>query len=177
MTPNLDPLRFPIGTFQSPASISEEQIKLWITEIEALPDLLKQTVKILSEEDLNLTYRPGGWTIKQVIHHLADSHMNSYIRFKLAFTEENPTIRPYFEERWAECEEAKNADIHISLNLLDTLHKRWVLFLRTLKVKDWDKTFYHPENKRSTPLKEVAGLYAWHGKHHLNHILIALKRS
>ncbi|MGV3508796.1 MAG: YfiT family bacillithiol transferase [Sphingobacteriaceae bacterium] len=175
MTPNLDSLRFPIGTFKPPVSISEKQIQLWIAEIEALPDQLKQTVKTLSEEDLNLTYRPNGWTIKQVIHHLADSHMNSYIRFKLAFTEENPTIRPYFEERWAECEEAKNGDIQISLNILEALHKRWALFLRSLKLNEWDKTFYHPENKQSIPLKEVAGLYAWHGKHHLNHILTALK--
>lgn len=171
----VDPLRFPIGIYEAPEIISESDIKGWIDEIEVLPVQMKEVVKGLSEVQLNRTYRPEGWTIKQVIHHVADSHMNSYIRFKLAFTEDNPTIRPYFEDRWAECDEAKNADIEISLNLLEALHKRWVLFLRSMELKDWDRTFYHPENKRTSPLKEVVGLYAWHGKHHLNHILIALK--
>src|SRR5687768_16453744 len=102
------------------------------------------------------------------MHHLADSHMNSYIRFKLAYTEENPTIRPYYEERWAECEEAKNADIEVSLRLLEALHNRWVLFMKSLGSQSWNKTFYHPESKQTMVLREVAGLYAWHGKHHLN---------
>lgn len=98
--------------------------------------------------------------------------MNSYIRFKLAYTEENPTIRPYYEERWAECEEAKNADIEVSLRLLEALHNRWVLFMKSMGSESWNKTFYHPGNKQTMVLREVAGLYAWHGKHHLNHILM-----
>lgn len=172
---DIEKLRFPIGKYIPPSQISEIQLKEWIKEISILPSELRNATLMLNEDQLNTPYRPGGWTLKQVIHHLADSHMNSYIRFKLAVTEENPTIRPYYEERWAECEEAKNADIEISLNLLEALHKRWVLFLESMDAESWNKTFYHPENKRAIGLKEVAGLYAWHGKHHLNHILMMLK--
>ena len=168
---DIEKLRFPIGEYTAPELISEIQVKQWINEISLLPSQLRAATLQLSEDQLNTPYRPGGWTARQVIHHLADSHMNSYIRFKLAVTEENPTIRPYFEERWAECQEAKHADIEVSLKLLEALHKRWVLFLESLSAHDWDKTFYHPENKRTIALKEVVGLYAWHGKHHLNHIL------
>jgi hypothetical protein len=172
---NLDQLRFPIGRYIPPASISELQIQNWIDEIEQLPSLLRQATINLPETVLNKPYRPGGWTLRQVVHHLADSHMNSYIRFKLAVTEDNPTIRPYFEDRWAECFDSREGNIELSLNLLEDLHKRWVLFLRSMSAEDWDKTFYHPESKRSTALAEVAGLYAWHGNHHLNHILMSIK--
>ncbi len=172
---DINKLRYPIGRYAPPAFISENQLQSWVDEIEQLPSLLRKTTENLSETVLDTPYRPGGWTLKQVIHHLADSHMNSYIRFKLAVTEDKPTIRPYFEDRWAECSDAKDGDINLSLNLLEALHKRWVLFLRSMKLQDWDKTYYHPENKRNIPLKEVVGLYAWHGKHHLNHILITIK--
>lgn len=172
MTSQTDFLRFPIGTFTLPETITPAMIGEWINEIRALPNELRKAVKDLTEDALNTPYRPGGWTVKQVIHHLADSHMNSYIRFKLAVTEENPTIRPYFEDKWAECDEAKNADIEVSLNLLESLHTRWVLFLKSLSADDWDRTFYHPESGRTSALKEVVALYAWHGKHHLHHVLI-----
>lgn len=168
----LESLRFPIGQYETLVDIDIACINLWIDEIAAFPAQLKQVVSSLSAEDLNATYRPGGWTALQVVHHLADSHMNSYIRFKLAMTEENPTIRPYFEDRWAECEEAKHANPAISISLLETLHARWVLFFSSLKANDWERTFYHPENQRSTALKEALGIYAWHGNHHLNHILL-----
>lgn len=177
MQEDIEKLRFPIGKFENPSIISEEQIEKWIDEISNLPAELRSATAGLSEAQLNTPYRPGGWTIKQVIHHLADSHINSYIRFKLAVTEENPTIRPYYEERWAECEEAKNADIEVSLKLLEALHQRWVIFLKTMNADDWDKTFFHPENKRTSALKQVAGLYAWHGKHHLQHILLPFKKN
>lgn len=172
---DIEKLRFPIGQHVVPEQISDEQLKTWIEEISALPTELRAATSGLSDEQLNTRYRPGGWTLKQVIHHLADSHMNSYIRFKLAVTEENPSIRPYFEDRWAECEEARNADIAVSLDILEALHKRWVIFLSNLRPSDWNKTFFHPESKRTSILKEVAGMYAWHGKHHLNHILMTIK--
>ncbi|MBC7912486.1 MAG: putative metal-dependent hydrolase [Pyrinomonadaceae bacterium] len=171
----IEKLRYPIGIYKAPEMISDLQLSNWLNEIESLPAELQKATLNLTESDFDKTYRPGGWTIKQVIHHVADSHMNSYIRFKLAVTEENPTIRPYYEDRWAECEEARNADVSISLDILQALHKRWVMFLRLFNESDWQKTYYHPENKKTSTLKEVAGLYAWHGKHHLNHVLIALK--
>jgi hypothetical protein len=168
----MEHLKFPIGRFEAPAEITEKHIEAWIDTLETFPSDLRMAAENLSHSELNTAYRPGGWTARQVIHHLADSHMNSYIRFKLAVTEENPTIRPYFEDKWAECEEAKNADIPLSLNLIEALHLRWVLFLRSLKKEDWERTFYHPESKKNNPLKTVVGLYAWHGKHHLAHVLL-----
>lgn len=174
MNMDIEKLKFPIGEYIIPESISDEQITNWINEISSLPTELRNATAGLTEKQLDTPYRPEGWTRRQVIHHLADSHMNSYIRFKLAVTEENPAIRPYFEERWAECEEAKHGDIELSLNLLEALHKRWVIFLRSLNVKDWNKTFFHPASKQTNTLKGVVGVYAWHGKHHLHHILIGL---
>lgn len=138
---DIEKLRFPIGKYIPPSQISETHLKGWINDISILPSELRNATRMLNEDQLNTPYRPGGWTLKQVIHHLADSHMNSYIRFKLAVTEENPTIRPYYEERWAECEEAKNADIEISLNLLEALHTRWVLFLESMEAESWNKHF------------------------------------
>ncbi len=172
---DIEKLRFPIGRYVPPETISDIQLLNWIDEIEQLPLLLRNATNNLPETALDTPYRPEGWTLRQVIHHLADSHMNAYIRFKLAVTEDNPTIKPYFEDRWAETSDSKDGNIDLSLNLLEALHKRWVLFLRSMSQEDWNKTFYHPENKRSAALKEVAGLYAWHGNHHLNHILMTIK--
>ena len=123
----------------------------------------------LSQEKLNTPYRPGGWTVRQVVHHLPDSHLNSYVRFKLALTEDEPTIKPYYEDRWAELQEAKTAPIELSLALLDSLHKRWVLMLRSMKSEDWKRTFRHPDLGVVSLEKNVA-LYSWHGRHHVAHI-------
>ena len=123
----------------------------------------------LSEARLDTPYRPGGWTVRQVVHHLPDSHLNSYVRFKLALTEEEPTIKPYYEDRWAELQEAKTAPIELSLALLDSLHKRWVLMLRSMKSEDWKRTFRHPDLGVVSLEKNVA-LYSWHGRHHVAHI-------
>jgi len=171
MNQETDQLRYPIGKFSKPAEISSGDIKNWIKEIESLPAELKDALNLLKSEQLNTTYRPEGWTLLQVVHHLADSHMNSYMRFKLALSENSPVIKPYLEDKWAEFEDGKNASVEISLMLLQSLHSRWVLFLRSLNDEDFEKGFIHPEHGRKILLKEAVGLYAWHGKHHLNHIL------
>lgn len=170
MDKQLEKLRFPVGRYQTLPEISAKQIGAWIIEIAALPSRLRIEVKGLSDVQLDTHYRPGGWTLRQVIHHLPESHMNAYIRFKLAITEDNPIVRPYFEDRWAECEDAKAGPVDVSLDLLDSLHKRWVLFLKTLKISDFERTFTHPEHQKSFKLKDVVGMYAWHGLHHLAHI-------
>jgi hypothetical protein len=166
----MEKLKYPIGQFICPEPISNTHINQWIKEISRLPGQLRKSVKGLTDSHLNTHYRPGGWTLRQVVHHVADSHMNSYIRFKLALTEDTPTIRGYYEDRWAELPEAKNGDPEISLELIAALHKRWVEMLNSMEETDFDKSFYHPEMNRKVPLKEACGMYAWHGDHHVAHI-------
>ncbi|WP_316735554.1 YfiT family bacillithiol transferase [Pedobacter aquatilis] len=167
---DLEQLKYPIGQFIMPEVLDEKQMNIWISEIEALPDQIKEATQNLSNDELNQTYRPNSWTLRQVVHHLPDSHVNAYIRFKQAITEDIPTIRPYFEERWAETEDAKNGDISISVVLLTALHQRLVVFLKTLKIEDFQRTYIHPEHGKEFTLANMLGTYAWHGKHHLAHI-------
>lgn len=163
-------VKYPIGKFEFEGDSSQLQRDMWIAEIRDLPKQLREAVAGLSEEQKNLPYREGGWTIRQVVHHLADSHMNSFIRFKLALTEENPTIKPYFEDRWAELQDTIATDVELSLNLLESLHQRWVILLNSMNDMDYTKQFYHPESKRTVRLDYNLGFYAWHGKHHVAHI-------
>lgn len=164
-----DPLRYPIGQFDFITTAEPELVVEWIDAIEAAPAALRAAVAGLSNEQLDTPYRSGGWTVRQVVHHLPDSHMNSYVRFKLALTEDVPTIRPYFEDRWAELPEARTAPVDVSLNLLDALHRRWVLFLRNLDEADLARNFRHPELGELNVGLNI-GLYAWHGAHHVAHI-------
>ncbi len=164
-----DLLRYPIGKFEAARNISDAEVQGFINDIAVLPAQLREAVNGLTEEQLNTPYRPGGWTILQVVHHLADSHLNSYIRFKLALTEESPTIKPYEEDRWAELADGKTEPVEVSLDLLEVLHHRWVVLLKSLTATDWQRTFNHPVSG-ITPLAKAAGLYAWHGKHHLAQI-------
>ena len=163
-------LRYPIGKFIPPVKCTPEEIKQWINTIEELPGKLKKAVEGLTDAQLNTPYREGGWTLRQVIHHLPDSHINCYIRIKLALTEDNPTIKPYMEERWAELNDARNGNIEMSLHLLEAIHRRMVVVMRDLSPQELERTFYHPENKTTTPLKNVIALYSWHSNHHLAHI-------
>ena len=158
-----------------PESITKEIISHWIDDIASFPERLRIAVSELSDEQLEHTYRPGGWTIRQVIHHCADSHMNSFIRFKLALTEDQPTIKPYYEDRWAELQDTKNMTVQSSLKILEGLHLRWTHLLRALTQTDYARTFYHPENKKTIRLDENIGIYAWHCNHHLAHIRQAIK--
>ena len=162
-------LRYPIGPFKFEGQPSEQQITQFIFDIEQTPARLRAAVSGLSEQQLDTPYRPGGWTVRQVVHHLPESHMNAYVRMKMALTEDNPTIKPYDEARWAETPEVVRTPIEVSLTMLDALHQRWVTLLRALGPVDLGRTFYHPESGSWTIGKYVAP-YAWHGRHHVAHI-------
>jgi hypothetical protein len=167
-------LKYPIGKYRAPEAVSSQNIKDWIAQINLLPTDLRSLTVDLSESDLLKTYRPGGWNIRQIVHHIADSHSNSFIRFKWTLTEETPVIKAYYEDRWANLYDAKEAPIEISVDFIESLHKRWVFLLNHLSTEEWDRSFKHPETGRIISLKWNLGLYAWHGRHHLEHIKIAL---
>lgn len=162
-------LKYPIGKFEKPERISFPALKEAIKEIKAFPEYLKSSVKGLSERQLDTPYRPGGWSVRQLVHHCADSHMNAYIRFKLALTEENPTIKPYEEGEWAKLPDS-TLPINSSLQLLDSLHLRWGYLLEHMKESDFQRTYFHPDKGRSQGLDEITMLYSWHGNHHLAHV-------
>ncbi|RAL24062.1 YfiT family bacillithiol transferase [Thermoflavimicrobium daqui] len=168
-------LKYPIGQFSLKEKVSPEKLESWIEDIKNLPLQLKQAIQGLDEAQLDTVYRPDGWTVRQVVHHVADSHINAYTRFRLALTEETPTIKPYEEQRWAELLDAKYSPVELSLGLLDHLHQRWVTLLQSLSSNDFQKTFYHPDSNEIC-LDQCVGLYAWHGKHHLAHITTLRER-
>ena len=174
---NLRRLQFPIGEFAKPTNIDSTTINQWIEEIENFPARLNELTSNLTKEQLNWKYRPKGWSIKQVVHHCADSHMNSLIRFKLALTEDSPTIRPYHEDKWAELIDSQDDRILDSILLLIALHSRWVKILRNLTVEDLKKEFVHPEHGTKTSLEENIGIYAWHCNHHFAHIELAIEAA
>lgn len=176
-----DDLRYPIGKVEDqPLSTKDgydEKVKAaFLLDIQLCPSMLEQAISNLDEHQLNVPYREGGWTTKQVIHHVADSHMNAYIRFKLALTEENPVIKPYDEAAWAELSDTINLPINISLTLLHALHTRWVEMMKNMTEEDWQRTIFHPEQKRTITLWDMLGTYAWHGKHHAAHITALRER-
>jgi len=166
----LDLLRYPIGRFVKPSGPSKELISQHIEIISQYPALLKKEAAGLTAEELKLTYRPDGWNISQVIHHTADSHMNAFVRFKLALTESTPTIKPYRENLWAQLPDTTDVPIEASLKILEGLHFRWVTLLRTLSEEDLEKKYFHPEQKKESALFDVLALYAWHCRHHLAHV-------
>lgn len=171
----MNDLRFPIGKFQYDGVPNAEQKQLLLGEIAQTPANLRAAVRGLSEAQLDTEYRPGGWTVRQVVHHVPDSHLNSYVRFKLALTEDDPTIKTYAEDRWAQLADSKATPIEVSLTLLDSLHDRWVRLLRSLSDEDWRRTFRHPDLGPMT-LEKTLALYAWHGKHHVAHVTELRKR-
>jgi hypothetical protein len=167
--------RYPIGKFHFEGPLREQQKKTYVDEIARTPANLRAAVKGLSDSQLDTPYREGGWTVRQVVHHLPDSHLNSYVRCKLALTENEPTIKPYAEDRWAELADNKSTPIEVSLTMLDALHDRWVRLLQSLGPEDWKRTFRHPELGVMT-LEKNLGTYAWHGRHHVAHITELRKR-
>ncbi|WP_046755640.1 YfiT family bacillithiol transferase [Kordia jejudonensis] len=167
---DLEKLKYPIGKIQIPTLITTKHIIDWIEVLEKFPERLKTLVENLSETQLNTPYRPDGWTVRQVIHHLADSHHNSYTRFKWTLTEDKPVIKAYFEDRWAELFDSKNAPIKLSLDSLTALHAKWTYFLKGLSNHELNQIFIHPEGNEEVSLKENIGIYAWHCNHHYEHI-------
>ncbi|MGQ0703893.1 MAG: YfiT family bacillithiol transferase [Gemmatimonadales bacterium] len=168
--------RYPIGTFAVPVEITSEDRERWITEIADTPSRLREAVRGLTDAQFDTPYREGGWTVRQVVHHLPDSHLNAYTRFKLTLTEDNPTIKPYDENRWAELADVKGAAVGVSLMLLEALHRRWVILMRAMREEDWSRTFFHPEQQRALRLDRTLAMYAWHGRHHVAHITTLRER-
>lgn len=177
MTDPQPDLRYPIGRFQFPSAVTPVQRGRWIEEIAAAPGHLRAATKGLTNPQLDTPYRPGGWTVRQVAHHVFDSHVNAYIRTKLALTEDGPTIKPYQEARWAELADYR-APIGESLDLLDLLHRRWVRVLEAMAPDDFQRRFVHPEYPGAPmTLEWLAALYAWHGAHHVAHITQLARRE
>jgi DinB superfamily len=167
--------KYPIGPFDYGQTYTFQDVRKGIERIAKLPKQLKKVLKKAKSVELDKKYRPGGWTARQVIHHIADSHINAYTRFKLAMTEEHPTIRPYNEQAWAELSDGSDAGVRMSLDIIESVHKRLCYFLESMTESDFERTYFHPESKRTFKLAEVVALYAWHGKHHLKHIELALE--
>lgn len=173
----LEHLKYPIGKFDRPATITADHLSTWISILEEFPAKLRCLVSDLSESQLNTAYRPQGWTVKQVVHHLYDSHHNSYTRFKWTLTEETPLIKAYNEKAWASRFDYKTAPIEMSLLSLAALHAKLVFLLKGLTPSDFKKEFIHPEGNRHITLAEATGIYAWHSNHHYAHIDNLLKRE
>lgn len=162
-------LRYPVGEFEYAGVMTAHERNQNLDVLAAAPALFRQAAGSLTESQLDTPYRPGGWTVRQVVHHVADSHMNSYIRFRLALTEDDPVIKPYAENLWAELPDAKGPMVETSLCLLECLHKRWIALLRALSPEQWRRTFRHPEYGGMS-LEKALAMYVWHSRHHLAHI-------
>ena len=165
---DLEALRYPVGRFELDPASSQEKRSVWLSTMETLPREMRDAVSGLSEEQLDTPYRPGGWTVRQVVHHVADSHMNAYVRLKLALTEDSPQIKPYDEKLWAELPDS-SLSVEISLALLEALHARWSVLLRSMKPDAFARTWQHPEHG-VRDLDYLVQLYAWHSRHHLGHV-------
>jgi hypothetical protein len=169
-------LQYPIGKFHFAGPLTDDQRRSAVNDIATAPANLRLAVKDLSEPQLDTPYRPAGWTLRQVVHHVPDSHMNAYIRFKLALTEDEPTIKPYEQQLWADLPDTKSTPVEVSLTLLDSLHERWVQLLQSFTASDWKRTFRHPE-LGVVSLERNLALYAWHGRHHVAHVTELRKRN
>ncbi len=172
----MEDLKYPIGKYV-PQPYSEELKEKWLADIKFLPDDLERAVQNLDEHQLNTPYRDGGWKVKQVVNHLADSHMNALIRFKLGLTEDNPTIKPYDEAAWANLDDVDVVPINVSLTILHGVHIRLIETIKNLTEEQWQRTLFHPEHQKQMTLWSLLGTYAWHGKHHVAHITSLKERN
>jgi hypothetical protein len=169
-------LRYPIGKYEQ-QPFSDKQKRAWLQDIQFLPGLIEMAIENLDEKQLNTPYRDGGWSVRQVVHHVADSHINAYTRMKLGLTEEQPTVKPYEEQLWAGLADVAAVPINISITLLYTLHTRWHAAIRDLTDEQWKRTIIHPSYKQPLSLWYLLGDYAWHGKHHTAHITSLRERN
>lgn len=169
-------LKYPIGAYK-PQPFSHKQKETWLLDLKFLPEELEIAVQNLDEHQLHTPYREGGWTVHELVHHVADSHVNAYTRFRLGLTEVNPTIRPYDEKEWAKLNDVKTLPINVSLTLLHALHQRWYATIKDLSEDQWERTVVHPEHGRQMSLWFLLGMYAWHGKHHVKHITALRERK
>lgn len=163
-------IRYPIGHFTYGGDLSRAAIDASIADIAVLPQQLRAAVARLNEAQLNTPYREGGWAPREVVHHIADSHMNAYVRFRLALTEDTPTIKPYDEAQWAKLADVKSVPAEVSLKLVEAMHARWVALLQAMSDADFERCYIHPDHNRTVSMREVIALYAWHGRHHTAHI-------
>jgi uncharacterized damage-inducible protein DinB len=166
----LEAQKYPIGRYTKPEAATPELKKEWLSVLKHMPSWLDACIENLDEHQLQIPYREGGWTVQQVVHHVADSHMNAFIRLKLALTEDTPTVKPYDEKAWAELPDSAVVPVNVSVTLIHALHRRLVALLEQLPEADWDRTYYHPDHKRNFPVWEMVALYAWHSRHHTGHI-------
>lgn len=162
--------RYPIGKFSPPMEWRAADLVQWRKDLAELPERMRRAVAGLSDAQLDTPYRDGGWTVRQIVHHVVDSHLNAYCRFRLALTEDAPMVKPYLEARWAELSDARTQPVAPSLAMLDGMHARWVALLDSLTPEQWARTFLHPEHQRAPTLWETAATYAWHSRHHVAHI-------
>lgn len=165
-----DDLRYPIGRFRRPSAVSDDDLRSWIDAVACLPSEVRRASEGLDPRQLDTPYRDGGWSTRQIVHHLADSHMNSLIRFRLALTEDAPTIRPYDQDAWAGLADGRSAEIEPSLAILSGVHARWAVLLKSFGSADWARAFVHPQAGRTIRLDVNLALYAWHGRHHVAQI-------
>ncbi len=177
VTPDLEKLKYPVGRVAYESDPSSKSIAGWIQDLAVLPGQLRGATAGLTPAQLDTPYRPGGWTVRQVVHHVPDSHMNAYLRTHWTLTENKPTIKPYDQDVWAQLSYARTAPIDTSLDLLEALHARWVVVLRSLSPEQWLRPYHHPEDNRDFALSDLLQLYAWHARHHLAHITALRQRN
>ena len=176
MDNDLERLKYPVGRYEKPEQNTPGLQRESLNVLRQLPMWMDACIENLDEAQLHVPYRPGGWTIAQVVHHVADSHMNAYIRLKLAMTEDNPTVKPYDEKAWAELPDNNSVPVNISVTMLHAMHRRMVALLEAMTPQDFERTYYHPEHKRDFPIWEMVAMYAWHSRHHTAHIMELRKR-